>query len=139
MHQIEAKTVKFAKQGWGTEPAWREVWKSMMSPDVVYHFNSSSEPITGLKANIAFNENLFIGFPDVRQEIGNLLVDGDSAVYRTTIQGTHTGDFLGMPATGRKVRLNDFTLLRFGNGLIEERWYETNLLEMMQQLGLAER
>lgn len=132
-------TLRFAMEGWGTQSTWRTVWDHLMSPDVIYHFNSSSEPIVGLEANKAFNESLFQGFPDIRQVIEDLLVDGDRAVYRSTIQGIQTGEFMGVPPTGKSVKVNDFTLLRLGEGKIIEWWYETNLLEVMQQLGLIDR
>lgn len=108
-----------------------------MSPDVVYHFNSSAEPIVGLEANKEFNASLFVGFPDIRQKIEDAIAEDDKVVYRTTIQGTHTGDFLGSPPTGKAVKVNDFTLLKIVEGKIVEWWYECNLLEVMTQLGLV--
>lgn len=126
----------FAKDGWGTNPDWEKVWDELMSPDVVYHFNSSAEPIIGLEANKEFNVNLFVGFPDIKQKLEDAIAEDDKVVYRTTIQGTHTGDFLGTPPTGKTVKVNDFTLLRIVEGKIIEWWYECNLLEVMTQLGL---
>lgn len=67
-----------------------------------------------------------------------MITEGDRVVYRSTIKGTQTGEFLGIPPTGKSVKVNDFTLLRFENGKIAEWWNETNLLEVMQQLGLSE-
>ncbi|PZD73348.1 hypothetical protein C1752_02391 [Acaryochloris thomasi RCC1774] len=135
----KAIALRFAHDGWGTNPNWRSAWDNLMSPDVVYHFNSASEPIVGLEANKAFNEALFQGFPDIKQAMEDILVDGDRVVYRTTIEGTQTGEFLGIPPTGKTVKVNDFTLLKMEEGKIAEWWYETNLLEVMQQLGLIER
>jgi hypothetical protein len=40
--------LRFAQDGWGTMPNWERVWDELISPDVVYHFNSSPEPIIGL-------------------------------------------------------------------------------------------
>jgi predicted ester cyclase len=53
------------------------------------------------------------------------------------LKGTNTGEFLGTPATGKSVEVDDFTQLRFKNGKVVEAWYQTNLLAVMQQLGLA--
>jgi steroid delta-isomerase-like uncharacterized protein len=129
--------LRFAKGGWGTNPGWQKVWDELMSTDVVHHFNSAAEPITGLMANKTFNENLFQGFPDIRHRIEDILAEEDKVMYRTTIQGTHTGEFLGAPPTGKAVKVNDFTLLRISNGKIMEWWYECNLLAVMQQVGLV--
>jgi predicted ester cyclase len=107
-----------------------------MVTDVIHHFNSSPEPIVGLEANKVFNASLFQGFPNIHQMIEDTIAEGDKVVYRTTLQGTQTGEFLGIPPTGKSAKINDFTLLRISNGKIVEWWYECNLLAVMQQLGL---
>jgi predicted ester cyclase len=137
--QNRAIAREFATAGWGTNPNWEKTWDRLVSPKFVQHFNSTSPAIVGLEANKAFNQSLFQGFPDIKQNIEDLLVEGDKVVYRTTIAGTNTGEFLGTPATGKTVKVNDFTLLRIANGQIVEMWYETNLLEVMQQLGVIPR
>ncbi|NJO78268.1 MAG: ester cyclase [Cyanobacteria bacterium RM1_2_2] len=135
--QNKSIAMRFAQDGWGTNPNWKQTWDELMSADVVYHFNSTAEPIVGLEANKAFNEDLFQGFPDIHQALEDVIAEGDKVVYRTTIQGTHTGQFLGAAPTGKPVKVNDFTLLRISNHKIVEWWYECNLLEVMQQLGLV--
>lgn len=128
---------RFAQDGWGTNPNWQKTWDELVSADVIHHFNSAAQPIVGLEANKAFNESLFQGFPDIHHTMEDVIAEGDKVVYRTTIQGTHTGEFLGTPPTGKSVKVNDFTLLRIAGGKIVEWWYESNLLEVMQQLGLV--
>jgi predicted ester cyclase len=137
--QNRAIALELATAGWGTNPNWEQTWDKLVSPKVVQHFNSAPEPIVGLAANKEFSKSLFQGFPDIKQKIEDVLVEGDKVVYRTTIQGTNTGEFLGAPATGKAIKVNDFTLLRITNGQIVEMWYETNLLEVMQQLGIIPR
>lgn len=144
MTSARAIAQQFLHLGWGTQPNWREIWDELMSETVIYHFNSEAEPIIGLEANKEFNQSLFDGFPDIQQTLGDMIVEGDDqgtmqgnrVVYRTTITGTHTGDFLGTPPTGKSIKVNDFTLLRIEHGKIQEWWYECNLLAVMQQLGL---
>jgi steroid delta-isomerase-like uncharacterized protein len=128
--------LRFAKEGWGTNPGWEKVWDQVMASDVVYHFNSSPDAIVGLEANKAFNASLFQGFPDIKQTIEDVISEADKVVYRTTMEGKHTGDFLGIPPTGKTAKINDFTLLKIANDRIVEWWYECNLLEVMKQLGL---
>lgn len=129
--------LSFAQDGWGTMPNWEQVWDELVSSDVVYHFNSSPEPIIGLQANKEFNTSLFQGFPNIKQTIADMVAEENKVVYRTTITGKHTGEFLGIPPTNKSVKINDFTLLKINNGQIVEWWYECNLLELMKQLGLA--
>jgi predicted ester cyclase len=137
IEQNKAIALRFAQDGWGTNPGWEKIWDELMSLEVVHHFNSAAEPIVGLEANKAFNERLFQGFPNIHHTIEDVIAEGDKVVYRTTIQGTHTGEFLGTPPTGKSVKANDFTLLWIVDGKIVEWWYECNLLEVMQQLGLV--
>lgn len=137
VEQNKMIAMRFAQDGWGTRPNWSQIWDELMSPDVVYYFNSTAEPIVGLQANKEFNVSLFEGFPDIYQTIEDMIAEGDKVVYRTSIQGTHTGTFLGTPPTGRAVRINDFTMLHISDGKIVEWWYECNLLEMMRQIGLV--
>lgn len=135
--QNKSIALRFAQDGWGTKPNWTKVWNELVSENVVHYFNSAAEPIVGLEANKVFNETLFQGFPDIHHTMEDVIAEGDKVVYRTTIQGTHTGMFLGTPPTGKSVKVNDFTLLRIADGKIVEWWYECNLLEVMQQLGLV--
>jgi predicted ester cyclase len=127
---------RFEQEGWGTEPSWEKTWDELMASNVVHHFNSAPEPIVGLSANKAFNASLFQGFPDIQHTIEDMITEGDKVVYRTTLQGTHTGNFMGIPPTGKSVIINDFTLLRIVERKIVEWWYDCNLLAVMQQLGL---
>jgi steroid delta-isomerase-like uncharacterized protein len=134
--QNRAIALRFAQEGWGTNPGWEQIWNELVTPDAVHHFNSGAEPIVGLEANKAFNASLFRGFPNIKQTIEDVIAEEDKVVYRATLQGTHTGEFLGIPPTGKSAKINGFTLLRIANNKIVEWWYECNLLEVMKQLGL---
>jgi predicted ester cyclase len=120
IEQNRSIALQFAQDGWGTNPNWEKTWAKLVSPNVIYHFNSAPEPIIGLEANKEFSKSLFDGFPDIRQTIEDTLVEGDQVVIRTTLQGTNTGEFLGTPPTGKSVKVNDFTLLRLAGGQITE-------------------
>jgi steroid delta-isomerase-like uncharacterized protein len=128
--------IRFSQEGWGTKPNWEKTWDELMANDVIHHFNSDPKPIVGLAANKAFNASLFQGFPDIQHTIEDIIAEGDKVVYRTTLKGTHTGEFMGIPPTGKSFVINDFNLLRIAEGKIVESWYDCNLLAVMQQLGL---
>ena len=137
IEQNKQLALQFANDGWGTKPDWEKVWDKILSSNIIYHFNSSPEPIVGLQANKEFNVSLFQGFPDIKQTIEDIVAEGDRVMYRSTLAGTHTGEFLDIPPTNKFAKINDFTLLKIDNGQIVEWWYECNLLSLMQQLGLA--
>ncbi|MGB3294670.1 MAG: ester cyclase [Phormidesmis sp.] len=135
--QNRAIALRFLNEGWGTQPNWQAVWDEIVAADAVHHFNSEPEPIVGLETNKAFNASLFEGFPDIEHTVEDILAENDKVVYRTTLRGTHTGDFLSIPPTGKSAQLNDFTLLRMADSKIVEWWYDCNLLALMQQLGVS--
>lgn len=135
IEENKAIALRFATEGWGTNASWEKVWDELVAPDLVQHFCSWSEPIVGLKANKEFQMSLFKGFPDIQQAIEEVIAEGDRVVYRHVLRGAQTGKFMGVPPTGKWVSGNGFTLLRLSGDKIVEMWYETNLLEVMKQLG----
>ena len=137
IEQNKAIALRFSNEGWGTNPGWQTVWDEVVSPSAIYHFNSQPEPIVGLAENKAFNAALFEGFPDIASTLHDVIAEADTVVYRATLRGTPTGEFLGMPPTGKAIQINDFTMLRISDSKIVEWWYDCNLLALMQQLGLA--
>ena len=75
-------------------------------------------------------------FPDLRMEAEDILSSGDKVVARVRATGTHQGDFMGMPPTGKNVDVQLIDIIRFGNdGLAHEHWGVFDALGMMQQLG----
>lgn len=75
-------------------------------------------------------------FPDLRMDTEDVLVSGDKVVARVRATGTHQGEFMGMPATGKSVDVQVIDIMRFGeDGLVREHWGLTDALRMMQQLG----
>ena len=75
-------------------------------------------------------------FPDLRVTVEDQVAEGDKVVSRTTITGTHRGDFMGIPATGKSISMGAIAIIRIEDGMIVERWGETDVLGMMQQLGV---
>jgi len=76
------------------------------------------------------------GFPDLRMDPQDVLASGDKVVARTRGTGTHQGEFMGMPATGRRVDVELIDIIRFeDDGLAHEHWGVFDALKMMQQLG----
>jgi steroid delta-isomerase-like uncharacterized protein len=75
-------------------------------------------------------------FPDWREVVQDLLIDGSRAVTRYVSTGTHTGPFIGLPATGRRVEIGEISIYRFGGGLVVEQWCLTDDLTLAKQLGL---
>ena len=70
-------------------------------------------------------------------DVQDVIASGDKAVARLRISGTHQGEFMGIPATGKSVSVNLIDITRFGDdGLAREHWGVVDQLAMMQQLGV---
>jgi steroid delta-isomerase-like uncharacterized protein len=75
-------------------------------------------------------------FPDLQMEPEDVLASGDKVVARARATGTNQGEFMGMPATGKRVDVQLIDIIRFGDdGLAREHWGVFDALGMMQQLG----
>jgi steroid delta-isomerase-like uncharacterized protein len=111
----------------------------LLADDFVEH-----EEMPGLERSKEGVKQLFhmyrAAFPDLRMTPQDVLVSGDRAVARVRATGTHQGEFLGMPATGRSVDVQLIDITRFGDdGLAREHWGVFDALAMMQQLGAFPR
>jgi steroid delta-isomerase-like uncharacterized protein len=75
-------------------------------------------------------------FPDMCMTVEDVLVSGDTAVARVRVTGTHQGELMGLPATGKPVDVQLIDITRFGeDGLAREHRGVFDALGMMQQLG----
>ena len=74
-------------------------------------------------------------FPDMRMDAHEVLADGDLLCARATMSGTHQGEFMGMPPSGKRFEVTGFDLLRIRDGQVTEHWGLMDAMKMMQQLG----
>jgi len=86
-------------------------------------------------------KNLFTayrgGLADLKVSIDELVVSGDRVMIRTTLRGAHTGDLMGIPATGKQLEVRGMVLSRLQDGMIVEEWEILDMLGMFQQLGVV--
>jgi steroid delta-isomerase-like uncharacterized protein len=101
-----------------------------------HHFNDPRLP-PGREAMKLLGQSVVAGFPDVQATIEDLLAEGDKVVERTTARGTHTGDFNGVPASGKPVTWTEMHVYRFEGGKIAELWSEIDFLGLLTQLGVV--
>ena len=83
-----------------------------------------------------FFQMYLAAFPDLHMDAQDVIATGDKVVARARITGTHRGELMGMPATGKSVDVQLIDIMRFGgDGLVREHWGVIDALAMMQQLG----
>jgi steroid delta-isomerase-like uncharacterized protein len=100
---------------------------------VVLHGYQGVEP--GLASVRRFYQAFWEAFPGSQITVEDLIAEADKVACRFTITATHTGPFMGIPATGKQVEFGGITILLFRNGTCVERWSQTDFLGMAQQLG----
>jgi steroid delta-isomerase-like uncharacterized protein len=77
-------------------------------------------------------------FPDLRMEPQDVLASDDKIIMRSKLTGTHQGELMGIPATGKRIDVQLIDIIRFGDdGLAHEHWGVVDSLAMMQQLGVV--
>jgi len=104
-----------------------------VAPDYIEH----SEGFQGVEPFRQQVAAFRAAFPDLRVTIQDvLLTDGDRFASRTTVTGTHTGDLMGLPATGKHISVEAVDIGRVENGQAKERWGGINMYSMLTQLGV---
>lgn len=78
---------------------------------------------------------LFAAFPDFRCDVEDIVAEGDTVAARVTMRGTHEGEFVGIPATHKRISVQQIHWFRLDGGKLVERWAVRDDLGMMQQLG----
>jgi steroid delta-isomerase-like uncharacterized protein len=106
------------------------------SPDFVAHVSGLPGPLdsAGWPQFIA---TFLTGFPDFRLAVEEALGEGDRVAVRWTFHGTHNGEFLGIPPTGKPVAIAAMEVNRVVGGRVAEHWVVLDQLGMLQQLGVA--
>lgn len=74
-------------------------------------------------------------FPDGRMAIEDMVAEADRVATRKTFSGTHRGEFMGIPPTGRTFAIRLMDIARLADGKVVERWYVGDDLGLLQQLG----
>ncbi len=83
-----------------------------------------------------FFSTLKTAFPDLNIAVEHLVADDDNVAFAYTITGTHQGDFMGVPATGRSIKARGMQIGRFEDGKMVERWGSSDELGILKQLGV---
>ena len=114
-----------------------DVADEILSPDFVWHGAfSPGEDQRGPEGTKQVASAVIGAFPDRRITHEDIIAEGDKVLIRWSMSGTHQGELLGIPATGRRVTVTGFDLFRIEGGKIVEMWQEADQLGMLQQLGV---
>ena len=104
-----------------------------VAPDYVDHTNKVDRE--GLKQ--LFNMGL-TAFPDWHETIEDIIAEGDKVWVRLAYTGTHTGEFMGLAPTGKKITSKAVDIYRIVNGKLAEYWNVTDMVNIFKQIGAIE-
>jgi steroid delta-isomerase-like uncharacterized protein len=79
---------------------------------------------------------LLRAYPDLHITVDDLIEEGDKVVMRDTVTGTHQGEYMGIPPTGKSVTYSEIFIARFAGGRIAETWGVVDVFSQMKQLGV---
>ena len=91
---------------------------------------------SGIEGAKVAHQMMLAGFPDYQTVIEELIAEADKVVARITMSGTHTGSFMGIPATGKHVEFTGIYIARIASGKIVEHWGEEDGVSLLAQLGV---
>ncbi|MEW1847137.1 ester cyclase [Nonomuraea angiospora] len=106
-------------------------------PDGRFHATELAG-VTAVQAQKRIWEILLRAFPDIHVTVEDLLAEGDKIVARQTVTGTNSGEYRGMPPTGRSVTYNEIFIARFADGRIIDLWGVVDVYSQLRQLGLIQ-
>ena len=110
--------------------------EEIYAPDVVWH--EPDQELRGIEEARQFVTTYKTALPDLNVTVEDVIGEGNQAVTRWTVRGTHQGEVEEFgPSTGRQVEIKGITIHRIEDGKIVEEWEGYDNLSILQQLGLA--
>ncbi len=113
------------------------VAEELVATDFVDHNPPSPEIAPGLEGVKQVFTLFQSAFPDGNLAVDDQIAEGDKVVTRMTFRGTHKGELMGVPPTGKTVTIGVIAIIRLEGGQLVERWGESDTMGMMQQLGVV--
>jgi steroid delta-isomerase-like uncharacterized protein len=110
-----------------------EAIDELVAPDFVSHTFAISDD--GREQLRAATRRVHASLSDVTFDVEDVVVDGDRAVVRLTSSATPIGDFMGVPAAGKRYTIGEMHWFRVEDGKVVEHWHQHDALGLMKQLG----
>ena len=113
------------------------VFDEMVTTDFVIHYLTSLGRDNDVNALKQTNDTGHIAFPDYSIDIVDMIAEDDKVMVICKRTGTNTGEFSGLPPTGKTVTMYRMALYRLENGKIAEGWNLDDYLGQLTQLGFT--
>ena len=110
-----------------------DIIKELFAENFVNHSAPPNSP-TDAGPMVKFVTGLHHGFSDISVQILDIFGEGNKVCVRKTITATHTGEFMGKAATGKKIVINIFDIEVLKDGKITDRWNSSDFPQILQSL-----
>jgi len=110
-------------------------FSEQLAPDIAVHLPGMPGPLNR-EALIQMMKVMFSGLTQRQHVFEDQIAEGDKVATRLTLHAVHTGEFQGLPGTGKQIALSQTAIHRIRDGKIAEVWVSSDDISMMQQLGL---
>jgi steroid delta-isomerase-like uncharacterized protein len=107
----------------------------LLAPDYVSHAPGDPELSRGPEDIKEIVRAYHAAFPDLTFTVEKQVAEGDLVVTRWIARGTHQGEFMGVPPSGRRIEVSGMSMDRISGSRIVENWNNWEALELMQQVG----
>ena len=111
------------------------VWDELCTDDFINYDPGLPTPEADLKTIKQSINAMQTAFPDMSASENDLLADGDKVAVHMTLTGTHKGEFMGVPASGKAVEFSGVWLAHFKSGKIKKQWVYFNAMGLLMQIG----
>lgn len=112
-------------------------WREHIAPEFVRHDPGLPFEVRGPEGVKQLADALHPGIPDMRLPIEDVIAEGEKVLVRLRVIGTHGGELMGIPATGRPIDIAVLDLFEFRDGTLVEHWASLDNLGLLKQLGVT--
>jgi steroid delta-isomerase-like uncharacterized protein len=112
------------------------IYDEVMAPTYARYMNTSGAYLDreGQKQRIS---GIRKAFSELYLVLEDMMAEGEKVTIRVTLHGRHTGNFMGVPATGKEVAIGAIDILRLVDSKVVEHWGVMDTFGLMQQLGVV--
>lgn len=133
LEQNKETVIRFNKEF--IEQGNMQSFKELVADDVVNNAAPAGTPRGPESMRYFIVEVLRKGFPDIKVEIFDQVAEGDKVTTRKALHATHTGEFMGIAASHKKVTFQVIDIIRLRDGKYVEHWGISNIPEVMKMIS----
>jgi predicted ester cyclase len=133
LEQNKAIVLRFNKEF--IEQGNMQSFKELVADNVINHSAPAGTPAGPESMSYFILEILRKGFPDLTVEIFDQIAEGDKVTTRKALHATHTGEFMGISATNKKVTINVIDIIKLRDGKYVEHWGISNIPDIIKMLS----